>query len=409
MVFSLIKLSSLLYINSENLITRHKRRSDMKIFLNSIACTGIIFWLGYFSNALASGPEGTIISQSGIYTVSNSSIEGIIRLGGKVLPKKIVNLTAQMPGDVNFVAGSEGDAFKRGAVLVSLGKKSLIAKRQQALSQLASAEAGYRNARVQYNQELVNPNSQGNQMLGGAPGMFSTFSNPARSMMGQGDQRVDRDSNLYARGIAIETANNSINQAQAAIRELDAALQNTISYAPFDGVILKKLVEKGDIVQPGMPLVSFANINHLQIRVDVPTRLINVINIGSMAQAQLDGEKNLVPVVVDRIFPMTDAGGHTTTVKFSLPAGIKAHSGMYAEIILPDPGSYSALPIIPETAIVWRGSLPAVFQIRENGTLRLRLIRVDEIPLNGMVSVISGIRAGDRILAKPTPNTRVSY
>ncbi|MCU7939796.1 MAG: efflux RND transporter periplasmic adaptor subunit [gamma proteobacterium symbiont of Bathyaustriella thionipta] len=336
-------------------------------------------------------------------------MEGVVRLGGSVVPKKIVNLTAQMPGDVNFVAGSEGDAFKSGAVLVALDKKSLMAKRQQALSQLASAEAGYRNARVQYNQELVNPNSQGNQMLGGAPGMFSTFSDPARSMMGQGDQRVERNSNLYARGVGIETANNSVMQAKAAIRELDEALQNTISYAPFDGVILKKMVEKGDIVQPGMPLINFANITSLQIRVDVPTRLLKVIKTGSKAQAQLDGEANPVPVVVDRIFPMADAGGHTTTVKFALPSGIKAHSGMYAEIILPDPGSrHSALPTIPESAIVWRCSLPAVFQMRENGTLRLRLIRVDEMPANGMVNVISGIKAGDKILAEPGPNTRAS-
>ena len=381
----------------------------MKLFLTSVACTGIVFFGGYLSNALASG-QGEAMGQSDIYTVSSSSMEGVVRLGGSVVPEKIVNLTAQMPGDVNFVAGSEGDAFKSGAVLVSLDKKSLIAKRQQALSQLASAEAGYRNARVQYNQELVNPNSQGNQMLGGAPGIFSTFSDPARSMMGQGgDQRVERNSNLYARSVGIETAGNSIKQAKAAIRELDEALQNTISYAPFDGVILKKMVEKGDIVQPGMPLVSFANITRLQIRVDVPTRLLRVIKTGSKAQAQLDGETNLVPVIVDRIFPMADAGGHTTTVKFALPSGIKAHSGMYAEIILPDPGSrHSALPTIPESTIVWRGSLPAVFQVRDNGTLRLRLIRVDEMPSNGMVSVISGIKAGDRIVAKPGPNTRAS-
>jgi len=380
----------------------------MKLFLTSVICIGIVFFGGYFSSALASGQEGAT-EQPDIYTVSNSSMEGVVRLGGSVVPEKTVNLTAQMPGDVNFVAGSEGDAFKSGAVLVSLGKKTLIAKRQQAMSQLASAEAGYRNARVQYNQELVNPNSQGNQMLGGAPGMFSTFSDPARSIMGQGDQRVERNSSLYARSVGIETAGNSVAQAKAAIRELDEALLNTNSYAPFDGVILKKMVEKGDIVQPGMPLVTFANITRLQIRVDVPTRLLKVIKTGSKAQALLDGETNPVPVVVERIFPMADAGGHTTTVKFALPAGIEAHSGMYAEIILSDPGSrHSALPTIPASAITWRGSLPAVFQMRENGTLRLRLIRVDEMPSNGMVSVISGIKAGDRILAKPGPNTRTS-
>lgn len=341
------------------------------------------------------------------FVVTSSHIGGMIRLGGSVVPEQIVNLTAQMPADVNYVAGSEGDAFKQGDVLVALDTKALLAKRAQAEAQLASADAGYRNALVQYNQELVNPNSQGDTMLGGAPSLFGMFSDPARSIMGQGDPDVQRRSNLYARSVQVETALNGLNQANAAIRELDEALQNANSYAPFDGVIIKKMVEQGDVVQPGMPLVSFADITRLQIRVEVPTRLLNVIKSGTPVQAQLDGQDQPVPVSVDRIFPMADAGGHTTTVKFGLPGGITAHSGMYAEVILADPDAgQSPLPIVPESSIVWRGSLPAVFRVEKDGSIRLRLIRVDERSPDGAVSVISGIKVGDRILAKPGPNTR---
>ena len=308
----------------------------MSHFVKSVVYTGIIF-LGFYSSNTFALESGNSNDQPATYTVMSSGVGGEVRLGGSVVPEKIVNLTAQMPGDVSLVAGSEGDAFNSGDILVTLDKKSLIAKRQQAESQLASAEAGYRNAMVQYNQERVNPNSQGNNMLGGAPGMFSMFSDPARSMMGQGNPGVERGSNLFAYRTKIETAHNSVNQARAAIRELDESLVNTVSYAPFKGVILKKMVEKGDTVQPGMPLVSFADITRLQVEVNVPTRLLKVIKAGGKVQAQLDGESNPVPVRVDRIFPMADTGGHTTVVKLSLPTGIDAHSGMYAEIILPDP------------------------------------------------------------------------
>ena len=100
---------------------------------------------------------------------------------------------------------------------------------------------------------------------------------------------------------------------------------------------------------------------------------------------------------------MAGAGGHTTTVKFALPQGIRTHSGLYAEVLLPDPGgSRTALPSIPESAVVWRGSLPAVFKVEEDGSVKLRLIRVDEAPQNGIVNVVSGIKAGDRILADPS-------
>jgi len=373
----------------------------MKHVISSIFYTGVFFIGSHLCDAPALAADTAGVDPR-IITVTSGSVGGIVRLGGSVVPEQIVNLTAQMPGDVSFVAGSEGDAFKQGDALIALDTTTLLAKREQALSQLASAEAGYRNALVQYNHELSNPNAQANSMLGGAPGLFSMFSDPARTMMGQGSPGMERRSTLYSQGIQVETARNSVDQARAALRELDESLENAISYAPFDGVILKRMVEKGDIVQPGMPLVSFADVTRLQIRVDVPTRLLKVIKTGAQIKASLDGDANTVPVSVDRIFPMADAGGHTTTAKFNLPEGTQAHSGMYAEIILPDPGNaVSGLPVIPASAIVWRGSLPAVFKVADDGSVKLRLIRIDEYAPDGKVPVISGIQVGDRILAEP--------
>lgn len=380
----------------------------MKFPLIPIVYVSVFVVGSFLSSPQASAVAGTD-GQPRIITVTSGSVGGMVRLGGSVEPEQIVNLTAQMPGDVSYVAGSEGDAFEQGDALIALDTTSLLAKREQALSQLASAEAGYRNAMVQYNQELSNPNSQANSMLGGAPSLFTMFSDPARSMMGQGSPGMERRSSLYSHGIQVETARNSVDQAHAALRELDESLQNAISYAPFDGVILTRMVEQGDIVQPGMPLVSFADVTRLQIRVDVPTRLLKVLKEGMQVSASLDGDTSTVPVSVDRIFPMADAGGHTTTAKFNLPEGTQAHSGMYAEIILPDPGnSVSGLPVIPESAIVWRGSLPAVFKVGEDGDIKLRLIRIDEIAPDGTVGVISGIQAGDRILAEPKPGARAA-
>jgi len=378
----------------------------MNHFLTLTACAAAILLSGPVCSEPARVDEN-VAAAAETFTVGSGSVGGVVRFGGSVEPQQIVNLIAQMPGEVNFVAGSEGDAFRQGDALVALDTQALLAKRAQAESQLASADAGYRNALVQYNQELVNPNSQGNAMLGGAPSLFGMFSDPARSFMGQGDPDLERGSTLYGRRIQIETAANAVNQANAALQEIDEALQNAVSYAPFDGVIVRKMVEQGDVVQPGMPLVTFADIDRLQVRVEVPTRLLGILKAGSQVQAQLDGAPAAVPVRVERIFPMADAGGHTTTVEFALPPGTGAHSGMYAEVILPDPHrQQSALPLIPESAIVWRGSLPAVFRVEADGSLKLRLIRVDEQTADGMVSVISGIKAGDTILAEPAPSTR---
>lgn len=380
----------------------------MKHFSASIVYAGVAL-VGSCLLSVPASAEEAVDSEPGIITVTSSSMGGSVRLGGSVVPEQIVKLTAQMPGDVSFIAGQEGDAFRQGEVLVSLDPKTLLAKREQILAQIASAEAGYRNAQVQYRQTIANPYTQGNSMLGGAPGMFSIFSDPARSIMGEGDPGMERSSTIFAQRTQVETAANAVNQAYAALRELDESLQNANSYAPFDGVIVKKMVEQGDIVQPGMPLVSFADITRLQIHVEVPTRLLKTIQVGQQLQASLDGQAEPIPVRVDRIFPMAAAGGHTTTVKFRLPEGVQAHSGMYAEVMLSDPeGSAEALPKIPESAMVWRGSLPAVFKVEQDGSIKLRLIRIDEEAENGMVRVVSGIRNGDRILEDPASHTRAN-
>ncbi len=370
-------------------------------FATIVAANTLI--LGSFLPAASVWAESGDTVKPNTLVVSRGNLGGVVRLGGSVVPEQVVNLTAQMPGDVAFIAGQEGDAFHQGDVLVTLDTKALLAKREQVLSQIASADAGYRNALVQYQNERANPNGQSNSMMGGAPGLFSMFSDPARSIMGKCDPEVERRTNLYSHSVQIETARNSLTQAKAALREVDEALKNADSTAPFDGVIVKKMVEKGDIVQPGMPLVSFADVTRLQIRVEVPTRLVKMLERGKILQGRIDGEPAPLPVRVDRIFPMADAGGHTTTVKFGLPISTRARSGTYAEVMLPDPASHGgALPVIPKSALVWRGSLPAVFRVMPDGNVKLRLIRIDEPAANGMVSVISGIKVGDTIIADPS-------
>jgi len=89
--------------------------NSMNHFLTSVVYTGLIIIGSHFSSSqtwAAGMPNAR--NASSIITVTSGGAGGAVLLGGTVVPEKIVNLTAQMPGDVNFVAGSEGDAFRRG-------------------------------------------------------------------------------------------------------------------------------------------------------------------------------------------------------------------------------------------------------------------------------------------------------
>ena len=329
-----------------------------------------------------------------------------VSLGGTVVPYKEVTLAAQMPGRVKMIAGIEGDAFKEGTLLVALEENELLAQRNSALAQYANAQADLQNAGVQHSREIYAPRSRSPMQGFGMPNMFDQmFTRPMEDMMGFREPGAERGADLFASNTRVAQAQNAILQARSQIEAIDAKLRDTKSVAPFDGVIMKKFIEVGDTVQPGQPLLKYADVEYLQVLVDVPSRLRPGMQEGMMLQAELDVGGHVVPVRVAQIFPMADAQRHTVTIKFDLPQGISA-PGEYVKVRVPDLESRDrASPVIPFSAVKYRGSLPSVCVQGKNGQPELRLIRLGEQLGSGLVMVLSGVQAGDRVLRNPGPGS----
>jgi multidrug efflux pump subunit AcrA (membrane-fusion protein) len=333
-----------------------------------------------------------------------------VSLGGTVVPYKEVTFSAQLPGRVKYLAGIEGDVFKEDDLLAELDDRELMAKRQAALAQLANADAQLRNAGVQYSRELWSPKSKSAMGGMGVPNLFDQmFTRPMEDMMGERDRDTERQADIFSSRTNIQQAQNTIYRVQAEIRAIDAKLRDAKSVAPFEGVIMKKFVEVGDTVQPGQPLLKYADVEYLQIVVDVPGRLRPGLNEGMMLRAELDVGDREVPVRVAQIFPMADAQRHTVTIKFDLPQGESA-PGMYAKVLVPDFNTPArANPVIPTSAIRYNGSLPGVYVEGEDGNPTLRLIRVGEKLPGGYSTVLSGLQAGERVLRNPRPGISAGW
>jgi multidrug efflux pump subunit AcrA (membrane-fusion protein) len=344
-----------------------------------------------------------------IVTVEASSTSHSILLGGTVVAFKEVTLTAQIPGRIEFIAGTEGDAFKADEILVAIDDDDLLAKRRSAVAQYNNAAAAISNARVQYDRELMSPQSRSISRSGGMgmPNMFDQmFTQPfSQSMMPGnfgGDRYVDRQADLYGYGTQLTQAQNQQLATLSAIEEIDAKLRDARSFAPFDGVIIKKMVEEGDTVQPGQPLIEYADLTYLQVEVDVPIRLMSGLKKGMLIPVKIDVGNIRVDARVAQIFPSADAVRHTVTVKFDLPVDMPGGPGMYAEVMVPDSSAQAGdVPVIPDSAVLWRGSLPAVYVATEGGKTELRLIRLGEYVSGHQVAVLSGLKIGERIYATP--------
>lgn len=333
-----------------------------------------------------------------------------VSLGGTVIAYKEVTLAAQLPGRVTFIAGREGDSFETSALLVAIGDEELLANRRALLAQMATADAQLRNADVQYGREIESPQSRTAPGGMGLPNLFDQmFTRPAESFMGDRDRSTERSADLFASGIQIQEARNAMVRLQAELQALDSKIRDARSIAPFGGVIVKKFVEVGDTVQPGTPLLNFADVEYLQVEVEIPARLRSALKEGQMVEAELDPSNRRVPVRVAHIFPMADPQRHTVKIKFDLPQGV-SELGMYARVLVPDTTvATAANPIIPSTAVRYNGSLPGVYVIADNGEPTLRLIRVGEELSNGFVTVLSGLKVGEQVLVNPGPNVTAGW
>ncbi len=337
-------------------------------------------------------------------------------VGGTVIPYKEVTFAAQLPGRITFIAGIEGDTFDKDKVLVSIDASELEAKRHALLAQMASADDQVRNAGVQFNRELHSPRSRSAPGGMGVPNLFDQmFTRPLEDFVGERDQDAEQAADLFASRTQVREAQNQMMRLQAELRALESKLRDARSIAPFKGVIVSKLVEVGDTVQPGQPLLKFADVEFLQVEVDVPARLRSGLREGMMLRAELDvptggsmgrggsGSTN-VPVRIAQIFPMADPQRHTIKVKFDLPQET-SEPGMYATVLVPDFNAPSRThPIVPRSAIRYNGSLPAVYVLDENGRPQLRLVRVGDATPEDAVTILSGLRPGERILANPDAN-----
>ncbi|HYN79738.1 MAG TPA: efflux RND transporter periplasmic adaptor subunit, partial [Lamprocystis sp. (in: g-proteobacteria)] len=223
------------------------------------------------------------------------------------------------------------------------------------------------------------------------------------------ERGAERGADLFASGIQIQEAQNGMMRLQAELQALDTRIRDARSISPFAGVIVKKFVEVGDTVQPGQPLLNYADVEYLQVEVDVPARLRPGLREGMMVKAELDQDNRRIPVRVAQIYPTADPQRHTVKVKFDLPQGVSA-PGMYTKVLIPDLNAPARTnPVIPSSAIRYNGSLPGVYVVSEGGEPQLRLIRIGEEMSAGYVAVLSGLAAGERVLANPGPRVTAGW
>ncbi len=345
------------------------------------------------------------LSAAEIITIESSQSSSQTVLGSTVVPFKEVTVTAQMPGKITALMGDVGAKFNKDDILVKIDDAQLLAKRNTLWTQVTSAQAALKNSQAQHQREIVSPRSKDiTGMPGmGVPSMMDIyFTRPMYDMMGETNTNYNRYSDLLNSATGVSQAESQVMMVWSQLNELNTKIKDTISIAPFEGIIMAKMVEEGDAVQPGQPLMKYGFVKYLRLKADVPSMLVTSLRKGMTVPVRI-GNISPTQAKITQIYPVADPSRHTVVVKFDLPVGVQASPGMYAEIYLPDstPGGNLVITI-PKTALIEGRSLPTVLVADEaKQTSSLRLIRLGSAQGNGNFSVVSGLKAGERVINNP--------
>jgi RND family efflux transporter MFP subunit len=210
----------------------------------------------------------------------------------------------------------------------------------------------------------------------------------------------------YAR---VSGASARVRQARAAFESAEATsdqANTTQSFAtivaPFDGVVTEKLVELGNMVSPGTPLLRLEDTRGFRLEVRIDESRVADIRRGDRVPVLLGSDGFSTAGTVTEVSRAIDADAHAFLVKIALPDAPGLRSGTFGKARLPGP-SRRALTI-PLSAIVRRGQVTSVFVVEQN-IARVRLIDVRD------TEVLAGLVESEIVVASPvglTDGRRVS-
>ncbi len=167
--------------------------------------------------------------------------------------------------------------------------------------------------------------------------------------------------------------------------------------ARVSGTVTALPLNQGDTVSPQLPVATIGDLNRLQVVTAIPERFISRIRIGMPAEIYLEAwPGHLINLKVSELNPVVNSESRTLEIKLNVPGGQdKIKPGMYAEIRLTTEEKDSVVKI-PADSVLRRLGEVFVYVVKDGKALKK--IIVPGITLGGVVEIIDGIKAGDKVV-----------
>jgi RND family efflux transporter MFP subunit len=199
--------------------------------------------------------------------------------------------------------------------------------------------------------------------------------------------------------VAFAQANSATATAKAMLDELDVNLSYAVVRAPSAGVVVRKMTEVGNLAAPGQPLFIIEDDSRLRVIASLGTDLAAGLRAGQSLPVQIGGET--VQGMIEGIMPSGDTYAPGLRVQLLVDNPRRRYRpGTLAVVRVSLAQPDVPKIVLPKNALVERGQLTGVFVVEKDATAQLRWLVVEESQ-GDTVSVLSGLREGDRVILSP--------
>jgi HlyD family secretion protein len=238
--------------------------------------------------------------------VERRDIRETVPASGKVFPETEVKISSDVSGEVVELYVKEGDSVKAGQILAKIDPDAYqsqvergVASVNSSKAQLANSRAQIENLRAQREQILAQlentreVHKRNEKLYKDGVISIADFQASNSSLKSLEANLRSSDANIKSAQESARGAQFSVESTEAALKELRTSLRRTTIYAPTSGIISKLNIEQGErvvgtIQMAGTEMMRLANLNNMEVRVDVSENDIPRVSLGDEVDVEVD-------------------------------------------------------------------------------------------------------------------------
>jgi HlyD family secretion protein len=376
-------------------VRRRPRRWILAAAVAGALLAAVLGW-GTFSNRAIEVEIATVTS------AYPSQAFGLLNATGYVVAQRKASVASKATGRVEWLGVQEGSRVREGEVIARLESQDVTAAMEQAAANVKVAQANLGQGRAELEEaqasfrrtaDLLKKNFVSQAAYDAAEARF----NKARA--------------------AIAGFEAAVAAAQANLRAARVAVDQTNIRAPFDGVVLTKSANVGDVVTPFSSaldtkgaVVTMADMSTLEVEADVSESNLSKVKVGQPCEVQLDALPDArFRCLVSRMVPTVDRSKATVLVKVQFvdkdPRILPDMSAKVSFLSQEVPAeSRKPVTAVQPAALVERGGRKVAFVVA-GGVAKETAVEAGPV-LGELVQVHSGLSTGDKVVLRPSGKLR---